>query len=156
MTHWKKLHNPDYIGAYSLDKDGTYQDLIVEIVKVSNQVVKGPDGKSDECIVAELKNQKPMILNATNCKTLSKLFDSPQIENWYGKSVTLYVAKVKAFGEVTDALRIRTEKPAKPELVLNSDNFRNCKAAIDSKSHTIDQVKNKYNVSAEVEAALLK
>uniref|UniRef100_UPI00195858C5 hypothetical protein n=1 Tax=Fusobacterium mortiferum TaxID=850 RepID=UPI00195858C5 len=78
----------------------------------SKEMVMGADGKKEECIVATLKNQKPFILNVTNCKTISTLLETPYIEEWKGKSITLYVQQVKAFGEVVDALRVRAGKPA--------------------------------------------
>ena len=40
QTHWKKLQNPDYLGAYSLDPGKT---LIVTIKLLKKEVVTGPD-----------------------------------------------------------------------------------------------------------------
>ena len=103
LTHWKKLTNPNYIGAYSLQPG---EERIVTITKVVRENVKGIDGKSEECTVAHLQGEKPMILNATNCKTLTKIYQTPYIEQWSGKSVIIYAAKIKAFGEEIEALRI--------------------------------------------------
>ena len=47
-----------------------------------------------------------MILNATNIKMLCGILGSPFIEDWYGRKIELTVSKVKAFGEIHDALRI--------------------------------------------------
>ena len=88
QTHWKKLINPDYIGAYALDPG---KDLTVQISQVRREMVTGADGKKEECTVAYLKDQKPMILNVTNCKTIEKLY-GPYIEDWAGKHITLYAA----------------------------------------------------------------
>lgn len=108
QTHWKKLINPDYIGAYALDPG---KDLTVQISQVRREMVTGADGKKEECTVAYLKDQKPMILNVTNCKTIEKLY-GPYIEDWNGKYITLYAAKVRAFGDVVEALRIRPKAPS--------------------------------------------
>ncbi len=62
-THWKKLENPDYIGAYSLENG---KDLIVTIDSVKRELVTGQGGKKEECTIAYLKGQKPFILNRTN------------------------------------------------------------------------------------------
>jgi hypothetical protein len=111
VTHWKKLTNPNYIGAHDLQPG---QELSVMIESVANEVVKCFDGKSvkeETCIVAKIKGaKKPMILNKTNCKIISRNLDSPYIEDWVGKPVTIYVAKVRAFGESTEALRIKSTK----------------------------------------------
>lgn len=87
MTHWKKLTNPDYIGAYAIE-DG--KDLVLTIAYVRQESVIGSDGKKEECIVCHFseKDAKPMILNVTNCKTISKLYGTPLIEQWAGKKVT--------------------------------------------------------------------
>lgn len=108
VTHWKKLTNPNYIGAHDFQPG---QELTVTIDGVANEVVKCFDGKSikeETCIVARIKGaKKPMILNKTNCKIISRNYDTPYIEDWIGKTITIYVAKVKAFGESVEALRIK-------------------------------------------------
>ena len=58
-----------------------------------------------------------MILNATNNKTIAKLFKTPYIEQWTGRKIQIYTEKVKAFGEVWDALRIRPFLPVEKELL---------------------------------------
>ena len=111
-THWKKLHNPDYLGAYSLDNGaGGYSDIVAKITAVKVDKVVGGDGKKEECTIAYLAGQKPMILNATNLKTLEKLFKTPYIEDWANREIQVGVEKVKAFGETMDALRIRNFLP---------------------------------------------
>jgi hypothetical protein len=108
-THWKKLHNPDYLGAYSLDDgSGKFKDLIQTIASVKNETVVGPDGKKEECMVMRfVEPQKPMIVNATNAKTIEKLFKTPYIEEWAGRKIQIGAEKVKAFGDLVEALRVR-------------------------------------------------
>lgn len=115
LTHWKKLTNPDYLGAYALEPG---QELILTIKSVSNETVTGTDGKKETCSVMRFaENVKPMILNATNSKTITKLFKTPYIEKWVGRKIQIYVESVKAFGEVVDALRIRSFLPVEKELI---------------------------------------
>lgn len=111
-THWKKLENPDYLGAYALQPD---RDLIVQIKSVGQEEVYNPtNNKKEVCTVAHFSDShvKPMILNVTNCKTISKIYDTPYIEDWQGKWIAIYIAKVKAFGDVVEALRIRNKVPS--------------------------------------------
>lgn len=108
-THWKKLTNPNYIGSYALEPG---KDLIVEIKSVAPQMIKGNDGSSEEKVVAELVNQKPMVLNSTNMGLITDALKTPYIEEWVGKKIALYVTKVSAFGETVDALRVRPYAPA--------------------------------------------
>ncbi|SAL10292.1 hypothetical protein AWB73_00088 [Caballeronia turbans] len=111
LTHWKKLINPDYIGAYALTPD---EDLTVTIDYVQREMVTGADGKKEECTVAHLVGQKPLILNNTNSKSIQKLY-GPYIEEWAGKRITLFASTTRAFGETVECLRIRptVAKPAK-------------------------------------------
>ena len=104
QTHWKKLTNPNYLGAYSIE-DG--KPLVLTIRNVKQEVVIGSDGKKEECIVCYFKEDvKPMILNVTNCKTIEKITGTPYIEQWSGNIIQISVKKVKAFGDVVDALRV--------------------------------------------------
>ena len=108
-THWKKLTNPNYLGAYSIENG---QDLILTIKYVQEEKVTGTDGKKDDCVVCHfVENAKPMILNATNMKTITKLYKTPYIEEWAGKKIQIGVEKVKAFGDVVEALSVRNKIP---------------------------------------------
>lgn len=110
-THWKKLENPDYLGSYALLPG---KDLVAQIKSVGQEEVFNPSsGRKESCTVARFVDSsiKPMVLNVTNCKTIAKLYDTPYIEEWQGKYISIYIAKVKAFGEVVEALRIRTKIP---------------------------------------------
>lgn len=115
LTHWKKLTNPDYLGAYALEPN---QDLVVTIKSVANEVVTGADGKKETCSVMRFtENVKPLVLNATNSKTITKLLKTPYIEEWQGRKIQLYIEKnVKAFGDVVDAIRVRPFLPVEKEL----------------------------------------
>ncbi len=109
-THWKSLTNPDYIGAYAFEAG---EEKIGTISYVREEQVIGADGKKDDCIVAHFaeKNLKPLIMNATNCKAMTKLYKTPYIENWVGKKIIMHVQTVKAFGDLVEAVRIKPEIP---------------------------------------------
>jgi hypothetical protein len=156
LTHFKKLRNPNYIGSYELMVDeNTSIEKIVTIDKVITELVQNGD-KKEMMMVCYFKECKPAILNSTNAKSISKALQSDFIENWQGRQICLFVAKIKAFGEMHDALRIKSVDKVKqlPVLVLNSENFIKCKEAIGT-GYTIDQIKAKYTLSKEVENALI-
>lgn len=145
-THWKKLTNPDYIGAYSLQPN---EERLIEIIKVERRMVAGADGKKEECTVAVLKNEKPFILNSTNCKILSKIYETPYIEQWQNKTAIVYAAKIKAFGEEMEALRIRPVKPSLPELTPDHPKWSDAVKSLAEGKVTIDKIATKYTISAE-------
>ena len=108
-THYKKLINPDYLGAYSLEPG---QDMILTIKSVGKEVITGTGGKQEECIVCRwVEDQKPMILNVTNCKTISKMLKTPYVEKWAGHRVQIYATTTKFGGDTVECLRIRKDPP---------------------------------------------
>lgn len=154
-THWKKLTHPDYIGAYELmDGSAENKELVVTITKVVREQVTGADGKKEECTVCHLNGQKPMILNATNQKTMAKLFNSPFIEDWAGKKMTLFVAKVKAFGDTVDALRVRPNAPKLPDLTPTHPKWDDAKKAVIAGNTTIEAIRKSYTLSSDNEKLL--
>ena len=152
-THWKKLENPDYIGAYSLDEG---KDLPVIIESVTRQMITGNGGKKEECTVAILKGYKPFILNRTNMKMIQKIYNTPYIEEWAGKSIVLYIAKIKAFGEDNvECLRIRAKAAELTELKpSDTENWTKVKQAL-LNGYTIDQIKTKWHISEANQIELL-
>lgn len=108
-THWKRLINPDYLGAYSLDSG---QDMVLTIRSVKREMITGTGGKQEECTVCRWEEeQKPMILNRTNCKTISKVCGSPYIEKWAGHRIQIYATTTRMGGETVECLRIRDKAP---------------------------------------------
>lgn len=155
-THWRKQDNPNYLGAYSL-MDGQTKDLTVTIEKVVKEDVKNERG-SEPCRVAYLKDSKPLILNTTNSKIIEKIYGTPYIEDWKGKEITLYVAKIKAFGDEIECLRIRNTEPKakklKELLPTDTKNWNNVIQALVN-GYTIKDIKTKWSISEENEAKLI-
>ena len=154
-THFKKLRNPSYIGSYELMVGTNSVELNVTIERAVKEMVQNGD-KKEEAMVIYLKGHKPMIVNSTNAKNISKALNSPYIEDWVGKDITLYVAKIRAFGENVDALRVKTVTSIKqlPALEIDTPNFEAVKTALSSGKFTIEQVKSKYQVSESVQKLL--
>ena len=108
MPHWKRLINPDYLGAYSLDSGN---DMILTIKSIGRETITGTGGKKEECPVCHWhENQKPMILNTTNLKTIAKMYGS-DYDQWPGKRVQIYASTTKFGGDVVECLRIRKDPP---------------------------------------------
>ena len=113
LTHWKKLTDPNYIGAHDFQPD---QELTLTIEKVEDKIIELYNGRELEkkhCTLLtfkESKTKKPLILNKVNAKIISKNLDTPYVEKWIGKQINLYVAKIRAFGEMTEAVRVKQAK----------------------------------------------
>lgn len=153
--HWRKVFLSDYLGSCDLE-DGKDLKAVIKNVTVRN--VKGPDGKEQERNVAAFTDVdlKPMILNATNCKLMKKFAGSVFINDWNNIPVQIYVKDdIKAFGEVTEGLRLRPTQPVmnKPKLTPNSQAWPKAIEFL-SKDGTIDQVKAKYELTSQDEETL--
>ena len=118
LTHWKATMNPDYLGAWALQPG---EEPVLTITGANIEMVVGNDGKKEECLVIKYREKVgpgKMIVNATNAKTIEK-FAGPYIEKWAGTQIQVYSERVKAFGGVVDAIRIRPTKPKKAAPVPN-------------------------------------
>jgi hypothetical protein len=151
-THFKKLSNPNYLGSWDLaDKDGNFKNRILTISSVKKEMVHDGRGGQEDCITVSFKESKPMIMNATNLKTINKSLGSPYIEDWTGKKIEITVQKVKAFGEIHDALRV---VKTNLELTPKHEKWNGAKKAIAEKKVTIDQIKKQFTISPENEKLL--
>ena len=103
------MTNPNYLGVYSLP-DG--RDIILTIKSVGQEMVMGADGSKEQCVVMHFHEPvKPFICNKTNLKQITKLLKTPYVEQWAGHKIQLGSERVKAFGDVVDALRVRSKLP---------------------------------------------
>lgn len=152
-VHWRKLRNPDYLGSFDFQPN---EERVVTVREVVTGTVKNAEGDSTCTIIHFMEPYKPMILNSTNGKMLEKLFETPFIEDWRGRSFKLIVKKIKAFGELVDALKVKNERVAKvlPLLELGSKKFIACKERYDKDKSVLAQIKQNYTLTAEVEKAL--
>ena len=149
-THWKRLINPDYLGAYSLPEG---QDMTVIIKSVGKEIVVGTGGKKDECTVAHIEGNKPLILNNTNCKTIAKLYGA-YIEDWVGKPITLFATTTKLAGDTVECLRIRpvVAKPQKPAIA--PDRFAKALEQVKLGKFDANKLRNDFALTADQNAQL--
>lgn len=154
-THYKKLRDQNYIGAFELmPEDGKTIELVVKITGVKKEELK--NAEKTQGMVLYLEGQKPMIVNSVNAKAITKVAGSPYVEDWVGKYITLYVVKIRAFGENMEALRVRDKAPVfeLPELPLNSKTHLGTVEAIKEGKTTLADglsfLQSKYKLSAEI------
>lgn len=143
LTHWKQLKNPDYIGAYALQPG---EELILTIKSCGLEQVVGTDGKKQDCLVVHfVEDVKPMILNNTNAKTISKVHQTPYMEQWQGKQIQIFARRIRAFGEDVDALRVRDFVP-KTTTIDPSKAIASIQACT-----TLDELKKAYAALSKAE-----
>lgn len=115
----------EYLGAEDID-DGV--EPILTIKGLWNGMVTLQRGKEKKDVltfteerVPGIKQVRPLIVNATNRKTLRKLYGDAKASTLVGKQIQLYIDhKVRdpQDGGYTDGIRIRPHKPRPPRQTL--------------------------------------
>ena len=110
--------NPNYLGSWDLDEQPN-REITLTIEKIVDEEVIA-NNQTQVCTVAYWTDSafKPMILNVTNKKRICKLYKTKETEKLKGKAVTIRTERVKAFGDVHDALRIKPVIPQPVNAVL--------------------------------------
>lgn len=112
---FRKFMDKNYLGSWDVPDKG---DLILTIDHAEQNDVKNERGSERKLTLHFIESgYKPMILNTTNAKAISKAYGSTKVEDWQGKKVAIFTTKVDAFGGTTDALRIRDYPPKTDELI---------------------------------------
>jgi len=142
-THWKQLINPEYLGAYSL---GDAEEMTVVIDFVQVEEITGSQGKKDTCSVAHLVNQKSMILNSTNSKSIAKLYGN-FVEDWAGKPITLFTTTTRMGGETVDCLRVRPKVSVAQRRQITDKGLGKAIAAIKAGTYTTVRLHEEYELT---------
>ena len=113
--------NPNYLGSWDLE-ELPGKEVTLTIARIVDEKVVA-NAQTELCTVIHWQEPgwKPMIANVTNKKTLAKLYHTKETEQLAGKAVIIGIEKVKAFGDVHDALRIRKRLPRAAEPVKCED-----------------------------------
>lgn len=149
-THWKKLVDPRFIGAYALPNG---EDMTVTIERVQLETVTMMGGKKEDHSICYLTGQKPLILNVTNSKSIHKLY-GPFIEDWSGKQITLFASTAKMGGEMVECLRIRPSVASKQKQAISNERFANAIGQIKSGSYTAAKLRAAFILTETQDAAL--
>lgn len=148
-THFKKLKNTNYVGSWDLaNADGTFGEAVVTITGVKKDMVFDGKGGSEDLPICEFKECKPMVMNSTNLKAISKITGSSFVEDWHGKQITLFVQRIKAFGGMHDALRIKAALPPQKQPLPN-DRFEKAVESVKAGTYTKKKLADDFALTAE-------
>jgi len=125
-THYRKAFNSPYLSSADIVEPTV---LTIKYVRLEKDETKKTKDSFNTAHFAEKEIRhgetlKPMILNATNSRTMKELSGSAFIEDWNDIPVQIYVDdKVKFGRDFVDGLRISKNKPrtGKPELVPTNE-----------------------------------
>lgn len=109
----------EYLGAEDIDP-GT--EPVLTIDAIYNGMVTLQRGKENKDVITfkeqsvpGIKNVRPLIVNATNRKTLRKIYKSVTVESLVGKRIQLYIdhnVRDPSTGDKIDGIRIRPKVPS--------------------------------------------
>lgn len=123
-THYRKAFHSPYLSSADIVEPTT---LTVSHVRLEADKSKKTKDLFNTAYFAEKEIRKgeelkPMILNATNSKTMKKLTGSAFIDDWNGIKVTVYVDANVRFGKETmEGLRISPQPPKVGKSILTPE-----------------------------------
>ena len=92
-THYRKVFKSDHLGCADLEdfiEQGS--NLVFTIKQVKQEYGAKVAGKKIDANIAYFnENIKPLVLNATNSKTLKKLTGSSFVDDWSNTTIQLYI-----------------------------------------------------------------
>lgn len=110
--------NSEYLGAEDIEPG---VEPVLTIENLYNGMITLQRGKENKDVItfkeektAGINNVRPLVVNATNRKTLRKLFKSVTADALVGKRISLYIdhnVRDPQTGELTDGIRIRPRIP---------------------------------------------
>jgi hypothetical protein len=118
-THYRKAFDSPYLSSADIVEPTV---LTVKCVRLEKDKTKKTKDEFNTAYFVEREIRpgeklKPMILNATNSKTLKVLTGSAFIDDWNDVRITVYVdANVKFGNSNVEGLRISAEHPAEETL----------------------------------------
>lgn len=106
-THWRSMMDKStYLGAWDLPEG---KDVVVRIKSVS-QATEIAGKKTRKPILYFEGKEKGLLLNATNCKTVARLYGH-YVEQWAGEYVALYVSTTSSPDGEVPCVRIKPRAP---------------------------------------------
>jgi len=113
-THYRKAFDSPYLSSADIVEPTV---LTIKYVRLESDRTKKTKDQFNTAHFVEREIRKgeplkPMILNATNSKTMKALTNSAFIDDWNNVRVTIYVDSNVRFGkETTEGLRISPHQP---------------------------------------------
>ena len=159
-THYRKVFKSDHLGVADLeDFVEAKSGMVFTIREVKQETGVRVAGKKGNFNIAYFKeNIKPLVLNATNSKTMKGLSGgSSFVEDWAGITVGLYIDKNASFGgEVTGGVRINPNAiKQRSQLVPESAAWNNAIIAY-KRDGNLDKVLERMDISETNKALIME
>lgn len=104
-----------FLGGWSFENGD--ETLTIKSVQEEEMHDAETGGKKKGLAVRFEEKDLPMVLNVTNASTIADVTGTSRIADWIGRKIIVGTSKVKAFGRMHDAIRVRDQKPDEHEFV---------------------------------------
>lgn len=98
-----------FLGGWSFENGD--ETLTIKSVGEEEMYDAETGGKKKGLVAHFEEKDLPMVLNVTNCEAITEVVGSDKIADWIGHKIIVGTSKVKAFGKIHDAIRVRNQKP---------------------------------------------
>lgn len=158
-THYRKAFDSPYLSSADIVEPTV---LTIKCVRLEQDKTKQTKDVFNTAYFVESEIRrgeklKPMILNATNSKTMKGLTHSAFIDDWNDVRVTIYVDAGVRFGkETVEGLRISPHAPEERRKVLTPASVKAWAAAVAAfkRDGNLDQVLEHVDIAAEHQAQI--
>ena len=150
-THFRKVFKSDHLGISDLEDLLESGKRLIFTIKEAKQEygIRVAGSLGDYNIIHFEEDIKPLVVNATNGKTLKKITGSPYLEDWKGFQIELYIdEKVSLMKEIVGGVRIKASKQ-KDQLTPEHYNWQKAKIQVKENDVSIDQIRKKYIITEE-------
>lgn len=98
-----------FLGGWSFENGD--ETLTIKSVGEEEMFDAETGGKKTGLALHFEEKDLPMVLNVTNSETIASVVGSDKLADWIGHKIIVGTSKVKAFGKIHDAIRVRADKP---------------------------------------------
>lgn len=151
-THFRKAFDSPYLSSADIVGPTV---LTIKYVALESDKTKKTKDRFNTAYFAQKEIRpgeplKPMILNATNSKTMRNLTETPFIDDWKDVAVTVYVDPNVRFGKETmEGLRISPIAPGKKLLTPAAKKVWESAKAAYGRDGNLDAVLERFDMSPE-------
>ena len=104
-----------FLGGWTFE-DGD-RTLTIKSVAEEEMYDSETQGKKKALALRFEELELPMVLNVTNAETIAAVVGSDRFADWIGHKIIVGSSRVKAFGKIYDAIRVRPDKPDDMEYI---------------------------------------
>lgn len=104
-----------FLGGWSFENGD--ETLTIDSIGEEEMYDAETGGKKKGLVLRFRDKDLPMVLNVTNAEAIAEVTGSDKIADWIGKKIIVGTSRIKAFGKMHDAIRVRTTKPDETEYI---------------------------------------